>query len=190
MTNGDTIRVEGGFEDFFVAVCMDDPLVSSSNANKYYLNESFLVEEDSFYHWIFPVAANIKVYVNGALAYENPNTEHAALYNQTLFASRPLVKVTLPSGSLKKDFLISINQNGVFMERPSAYTYSHAQTLTIDCESMEVYSLPEDNLRGYLINWNPYIKFVEAPELVPGGNEIAYDNTVTDVTIIPRWWSL
>ena len=57
----------------------------------------------------------------------------------------------------------------------------------IDCELGEVYMIKD----GTPISLNQYIDLgSELPTLGVGANEITYDNTVTDLKVIPRWWKV
>ena len=191
IANDQMIRVDGGFEKFFVVLCSDNPVTSSSNASTDRFDDTFLLQQgDPRTYWLFPAAANIKIYAEDVLIYENPNTEHETMHNQTMFSARPLVKVDIASGDGVTDYLFAIGPNGVLFTQPAEFPFNQAQTITIDCEAMEAYSLPRDNPAGYKVNWNPYVKFVKAPELMPGDNDIAYDANVSNLRIYPRWWRL
>jgi len=185
------IRVEGGFDEFFVAICSDNPVISSSNASTERFDDTFLLRQgDPRTYWLFPAAANIKIYAENVLVYESPYTEHETIHNQTMFSTKPLVKVDIADGDSITDYLFSIGPNGVLFTQPAEFPYNRAQTITIDCEAMEAYSLPRDNPAGYKVNWNPYVTFVKAPELMPGDNDIAYDANVSNLRIYPNWWRL
>ena len=191
LADDEMIRVEGGFDKFFVALCSNNPVSSSSNASGYQLDDTFLLHQyDSRAYWLFPAAANIKIYAEDTLVYESPNTEHETMHNQTMFGAKLIVKVDIATGYDVTDYLFAIGSNGVMFAQPNIFPYNQAQTITIDCEAMEAYSLPRDNPAGYKVNWNPYVTFVKAPELMPGDNDIAYDATVSNLRIIPRWWRL
>lgn len=184
----DMIRVEGGFDKFVVAICMDNPVTENGNASEVLTSDSFILSTN-YNYWLFPAAANIKIYAEDTLAYESPHTEHKSMVNQTMFGAKPIVKVDIGADEIT-DYLFSIGSNGVLITQPNIYPYSSAQTITIDCEAMEAYSFPRDNPSGYKVNWNPYVTFVKAPELMPGDNDIAYDATVSNLRIYPRWWRL
>lgn len=56
----------------------------------------------------------------------------------------------------------------------------------IDCDLGEAYMLRWD---GKAISLNPYIDLgSDLPKLAVGSNEITFDNTITDLKVIPRWW--
>ena len=191
IANDQMIRVEGGFDKFFVALCSDNPVISSSNASTDRFDDTFLLRQgDPRTYWLFPAAANIKIYAEDTLVYESANLEHKSMVNPTMFGAKPIVKVDIAAGYDVTDYLFSIGPNGVLFTQPNIFPYNEAQTITIDCEAMEAYSLPRDNPAGYKVNWNPYVKFVKAPELMPGDNDIAYDATVSNLRIIPKWWRL
>ena len=55
----------------------------------------------------------------------------------------------------------------------------------IDCDLGEAYKYVGDNL----ISLNQYIDLgSELPTFAAGSNEITFDNTITDLKVIPRWW--
>lgn len=57
----------------------------------------------------------------------------------------------------------------------------------IDCDLGEAYKIVDDEY----VSLNRYIDLgSDLPVLVPGSNEITFDNTITDVKITPRWWML
>lgn len=61
------------------------------------------------------------------------------------------------------------------------------ELLYIDAEIGEVYSVEG----GEIISVNEFVALgSDLPKLSPGNNEITYDNTITDLKIIPRWWEL
>lgn len=190
LTAGQMISIDGGFDDYFVVLCSDNPVSASSNASRTLLSNTFIWNDASSDYWLFPAAANIKIYAEDVLVYESPHTEHETMHNQTMFGAKPIVKVDIADGDGVTDYLFSIGPNGVLFTQPALYPFNRAQTITIDCEAMEAYSLPRDNDSGYRLNWNPYVTFVKAPELMPGDNDIAYDSNVSNLRIYPRWWRL
>lgn len=57
----------------------------------------------------------------------------------------------------------------------------------IDCEIGEAYQITG----GQVVPLNKYIDLgSELPTLASGGNEVTFDNTVTDLQIVPRWWKV
>ena len=57
----------------------------------------------------------------------------------------------------------------------------------IDCDLGEAYRI--DN--GEIISLNRHIDLgSDLPKLAPGANIISFDNTVTDLKIVPRWWKV
>ena len=57
----------------------------------------------------------------------------------------------------------------------------------IDCDLGECYKIEN----GAVVDLNAYIDLgSDLPSLIPGTNEITYDNTITDFKIQPRWWAL
>lgn len=57
----------------------------------------------------------------------------------------------------------------------------------IDCDLDEAYKV----LNGNYISLNRYVAVgSDLPKLAPGPNLMTYSNTITGVTVIPRWWKL
>ena len=57
----------------------------------------------------------------------------------------------------------------------------------IDCDLGEVYKIES----GSLVSLNAYIDLgSDLPKLASGSNTITYDNTITDLKVVPRWWKI
>ena len=57
----------------------------------------------------------------------------------------------------------------------------------IDCDLGEAYEI--DN--GRIVSLNRVLELgSKLPVFAPGENEIAFDNTITELVITPRWWIL
>lgn len=57
----------------------------------------------------------------------------------------------------------------------------------IDCDLGECYKIEN----GTVVSLNRYIDLgSDLPVLAPGSNSITYDNTVTDLKVVPNWWRL
>ena len=57
----------------------------------------------------------------------------------------------------------------------------------IDCDLGEAYKLEG----GVPVSLNAYIDLgSQLPALAVGENEITFDNTVTDLKVVPRWWKV
>jgi hypothetical protein len=96
-------------------------------------------------------------------------------YNPTQFDAKPLIKVT-GTGTLGiGKYILTI-------------TGTASQTLYIDCETMEIYTLEGTVPMGasslVSINKNDF------PVLEPGTNNISVGSGITAVTITPRWWRI
>lgn len=88
--------------------------------------------------------------------------------NPTLFASKPLIEV-VGYGEL------TINSQTITI----ANTFP---SITIDCELQDCYYGLQNANRQVVIEGNSF------PELKPGVNSFAYDNTITSVSVVPKWW--
>lgn len=57
----------------------------------------------------------------------------------------------------------------------------------MDCDLGEVYMIKD----GSPISLNAYVDLgSDLPKLGVGSNEVTYDNTITDLKLIPRWWKI
>ena len=57
----------------------------------------------------------------------------------------------------------------------------------IDCDLGECYRIEN----GSAVSLNGFIDLgSDLPELAPGENTLTFDNTVTSVSLTPRWWIL
>lgn len=74
---------------------------------------------------------------------------------------------------------------------PTLWAYSTMSSLGhptyIDCEIGEAYKYED----GEYISLNPYIDLgSDLPALAAGENEITFDNTISSLKVVPRWWKL
>ena len=94
-------------------------------------------------------------------------------YNPTEFDARPLIKVTGTGTAVVGDTAITI-------------TGTAEQTIYIDCDSMEIYTLnggaPQSAASLVSFSGNDF------PKLKAGSNTVALGTGITSVTITPRWW--
>lgn len=57
----------------------------------------------------------------------------------------------------------------------------------IDCDLGEAYKIEDDTV----ISLNQYIDLgSDLPKLAVGSNQITFDNTITDLKVVPRWWKI
>ena len=108
----------------------------------------------------FLVSGNTKVTVSNGGSITNP----------TLFASKPLIRVT---------------GYGTLMLGSAAITIANKYSyIDIDCDLMDCYY--------GTANANQYVTFAsnDFPELPPGNTGITYSGHITKVEITPRWWRL
>lgn len=57
----------------------------------------------------------------------------------------------------------------------------------IDLDIGEAYLIEN----GEMVGVNSAVNIgAELPELHPGANEITFDNTITNMDIVPRWWTV
>lgn len=95
-------------------------------------------------------------------------TAAGSVYNPTRFTAKPLLRVY---------------GNGDVHIGDSSFTIdTEAEFVDIDCEIEDCYS------NG--TNQNPFVTIANFPEFAPGENSIAFEGEITQVDVIPRWWTL
>lgn len=96
-------------------------------------------------------------------------TESGMIFNPTLYASKPLLRI-YGIGS------VSLNGSAVRILEADAYT-------DVDCDTMNAYKGTE--------NRNQYVEFLnDSIELDAGENPILLNNGISKLTITPRWWTI
>jgi len=108
---------------------------------------------------------------------DNPVMFSAAgtLHNPTSFKSCPIITVRgTAAGS------VTVGSKTVEIK-------SITDPIILDCELMQAYSQPGE---GAPVNQNANIYAPEFPTLGPGANPVAFTGGITNVEIIPRWWTL
>lgn len=105
----------------------------------------------------------------------------ATLYNPTKFASKPIIRVNLKENFSDYQYA-TVTIDGTIMMVDTSYA---TKDFIIDCENMSVYSKDGDN-------YNPYVSMpiVEFPEFIPGMNTIIFSESVDNIVITPRWWTI
>lgn len=103
------------------------------------------------------------------------------VFNPTVFASKPLIKLTCNGSG-------SVSVRG---ESGTTYTVAIAEvygTFYIDCDLMIAYS----HVNGVYENLNPHIAVNTTgfPVLEAGASEVFAMNDVSNVSIIGRWWTI
>lgn len=68
-------------------------------------------------------------------------------------------------------------------DESSIVSVSTSGTITIDCELQESYNNTK--------NMNRYVSFVNGiPQLEPGNNDISFDDHITSLEVVPKWWTI
>lgn len=98
---------------------------------------------------------------------------NSPVYNPTEFDAKPLIKVVGIGTAVVGDTAITI-------------TGTAGQTIYIDCDSMEIYTLnggtPQSAASLVSFSGNDF------PTLKAGSNTVVLGTGITSVTITPRWW--
>lgn len=101
-------------------------------------------------------------------------TSAGSISNPTMFAAKPLIKVT-GSGNVT----LTVGTYTVAISGISSY-------INLDCEDQDAYKTASEN-QNNKVTITAGDSF---PVLVPGSNAISWTGSVTKVEITPRWWTL
>lgn len=123
--------------------------------------------------------------VNHVVKYNGTNYTVAVTY-QIVFDGINTFRVTV-SSSTPAGFP-TVNKyynNAIGPVMANSTVPAYGSPTIIDCELGEAYA----NNSGDIISLNGYVSLgAELPELSPGTNTIYPDNSISDLSIIPRWW--
>lgn len=120
---------------------------------------------------------NCTIYVTYSFSYDA--SEHKIIYGTSY-------SITCDSGY--NDFATNNPSGGTFnsiLANSSVSTLGHPTY--IDCDLGEAYKTEN----GEHLSLNAYIDLgSDLPKLASGANTITYDDTITDLKVIPRWWKI
>lgn len=187
MADGEFAQILRGSDDpFFGVITSSDPLASSVEGGRRYITGRWKVATNENYiamPWFF----NMRLFANGIEIKNDPSYTIGKLYNPTQSAAKPIIKFT-PRG-IFSGFVGGINDCGIYINTNNAAV--RQGIITIDAETMDAYSLPDENELGQLININPFISYSKtALNLRPGDNDILINNRIDGLTITPNWWTI
>ena len=194
---------------FFAATFFDDPTVANS-ASYRFINEPPTKWYAKYFYIYYPMTQThrstkyivlrksfgTELYFLDELLARDETYQFGGLYNPTNFDSNPIVKLKLPDNLENMEgatvYLFGIGQNGISLTLDDNFQFYGGSTLTVDCDLMDVYMLPEDNeWLGEFVSFNKYAKFFgERIVLKPGENTIRLDPMIAGCEIVPRWWTI
>ena len=126
------------------------------------------------------VAYNSSQYVftlSLVLAYDGDDTVTATMTVTKTSGNNNLSIVTVKSQ-------LFLYCNGYSTYPSWSASYDH---IFVDCDNGEVYAVNGDQY----VSLNQWVSLgSDLPELAPGPNKVTFDNTLSNVHIIPRWWRL
>ncbi|MBQ1754119.1 MAG: phage tail family protein [Bacteroidales bacterium] len=187
MNSGDNVQILGGniAVDFGVAL-MDIYNFSQTGdfvRNATGLNTNILTFD--LYNFVYQygtaktasASVEVGVYVGGTIA------QYATITVSLSISATGVISITVSTGSLGAD--------GFSLYFPQIYGNSTKSALGdpvyIDLDIGEAYKVEG----GAVVGVNSAVSLgAELPELHPGENEITFDNTITNLDIVPRWWTV
>lgn len=187
MNSGDNVQIMGGniAVDFGVAL-MD--IFNFSQTGDFVRNATGLytnILTFDLYNFVYQygtaktasASVEVGVYVGGTIA------RYATITVSLSISATGVISITVSTGSLGAD--------GFSLYFPQIYGNSTKSALGdpvyIDLDIGEAYKVEG----GAVVGVNSAVSLgAELPELHPGENEITFDNTITQLKIVPRWWTV
>lgn len=163
-------RLEDSYEpDYYrLAYFQDAVTVSNINMTAGEVNVSFICKPQRF------LKKGEK-----AISISGVNSGYVEIYNPTGFDSKPLVYINSGKGTL---YFCDENYNVIY-----SVIVSNADGLFVDCDLEDAYGLSSN---GMIDNLNSTISLDEFPKFSPGKNYIKCDGTISDIVVVPNWWTL
>ena len=166
-----------------------DETVTGWNANRFggSLGNNYIVLKKSF---------GTEVYYDGRKIAQDETYQMAAIENPTQYDAMPKIRIEFPHNMNNLAgatvYMAGVGQNGVSLTWDETLTLYTDCIVTIDSELMDVYILPEDNVRnGVIFSLNKYAKFYgDRIKFEPGENTIRLDPMIVSCEIVPRWWQI
>lgn len=194
--SGVSVRIEQESNQKFFALVMDaDPRTAGSGSltYTYYDTKSFNLSNFAWgsgtVYIILMRMPTTRVFVNNVDVMDYVYYDYYSLTNPTDFSAQPMIRAEVSSNTFA-DYLFEINGCSLYFDHDSDIGSGGINVLTID-EYMNVYSLPEDNADGRLIDANKFVRFSNySLDLLSGENEIAVGDWCHKLEVTPRWWTL
>lgn len=198
-----TLEFKGVNTDRFFALAYSNDPTTAESQSEYSTNETVtgwnanrFVGSLGNHYFVLKKSFGTEVYYDGRKISQDGTYQMAAIENPTEFDAMPKIRIKFPHNMSDLAgatvYMAGIGQNGVSLTWDDALTLYTDCIVTIDTELMDVYILPEDNMKdGVLFSLNQYAKFYgDRIELDPGENTIRLDPMIAGCEIVPRWWTI
>lgn len=188
---GDTARIDGGW----VAASLNGTIRSISGFTQTgdlvkhtptgYGTSTLTFPFSASYRYQYGTSQSASAYVEVVTGTDTENASSATLYRLTL------------NFSIDENGTLTVEMSG--LTAPSRYTLviagivamstktSIGEPLYIDLDIGEAWKVEDNSIIG--VN-NAIIIGSELPVLPPGDNSVTFDSTITDLKIVPRWWTV
>lgn len=195
------LEVKGYNSDrFFAAFTEDDPFTATGYAIRWTDRPVFGTDafDLSFEKYIIvQKSLGTEIWYDSELIAQDENYQIAEIFNPTRFDAIPQIRIKMPARTYGLEgytvYLGGINQSGVSLKFDAGMSVQGDDAVvTIDCDTMDTYILPEDNVvYGNFVNLNPNAKiYGNRIVLKPGKNTIRLDPMIAGCEIVPRWWTI
>lgn len=191
------VSIECEQSDQFFACVMDaDPLTAGSGllTYTYYTDKQFYLNSSTWGSGTIYIIVQrlpvLKVYAGGSLVFDYDYYTEFALTNPTDYTAHPYIRAEVVDNTFY-DYLFGINGCSMKMTHSNEDGNLGIHAIVVDTETMNVFSLPDDNDDRTLINCNKYCEFSNwSISLHPGVNNIYGADWCTKIELTPRWWTL
>lgn len=187
MNSGDSAKILGGN----LTVDFGVPLMHIYNfsqtggfvRNATGLNTNVLTFGINNYAYEYGTAKTASATVEVGVDTGDTTAQYANIAVNLVISATGVISITVSTGSLGADSF------GLYF--PQIYGNSTKSALGdpvyIDLDIGEAYKIEG----GVVVGVNSAVNIgAELPELHPGANEITFENTITNIDIVPRWWTV
>lgn len=177
----------GWSQPYFWLATDSDP-TTGSHVSEYGFSRGssswFLGSNYSFQYLIQPYGFNCAVLYGDTELVTDGLTASRVLLNPDGLPVKPIVKISVTGGTDPDNYVAGVNSCGIMV---SGTIPASVTEITIDAETLDVYSDTDGNSSGVVINLNDIVSFSEDEMTLGTGENTIYTTNTGDVEIIPRW---
>lgn len=198
---GDTITLKGATINWYVSVNGSEPdsLVSISHTNNKFSTPQVLPKlsnpaTTTISEITYSAGTNTEETDTMTVVVQSGGTNYTLVVETRIrfYTTQYISEYRLTFGATKASGTSSgTSFGGAKAKQSGVEGYSTVSILGnptyMDCDLGEVYMIKD----GSPISLNAYVDLgSDLPKLGVGSNEVTYDNTITDLKLIPRWWKI
>lgn len=182
-------EIQVGYADpfFFVQTVNDPTTTTETNVGGNIRRKIGYTSLNNNNYLTIPYGFNPRIIdmADGSVLWASDGFRAFTVINPTGVPAKPIIKMSIPLAyTWDGAYVFGVNDCGMTL---SSMTDA---TVTIDAETMNVYSLPEDNTDAVLVNFNSRVHFSEDEITLNPGENTIYVAKGASVKLVPNWVTL